>query len=181
MSTYNSSFTNSFFHRFRYPLQGIKSGFTLIELLVIITILGILTAVAIPSYLLYVRRARIAEAEVFLNGIRRGQEIHRLDQGGYATEGNVVSGDEFSRVAAGNSVGIVTTNGTMAGLIDQLQVNLPAGIASRWQFATRPTFTIPPSVKIAVEGIDGSPVEKLGIYFDGAARGDVAVDTDPSI
>jgi prepilin-type N-terminal cleavage/methylation domain-containing protein len=181
MNTCDRLLTKIFLQQLKNKSQDLKSGFTLIEILVVIAIVGILTAVAIPSYLLYVQRSRISEAQVFLNGIRRGQEIHRLDRGSYATEGNVVGGDEFSRVEAGNSVGIVTTNGTITGLVGQLQVDLPPGIANRWQFATRPTFTSPPSVKIAVEGINGTPVERLGVYFDGASRQEVAVDKDPSI
>ncbi|MBS1154431.1 MAG: putative type 4 fimbrial biosis transrane protein [Proteobacteria bacterium] len=37
-------------------------GFTLIELMIVIAILGVLVAIAVPSYTGYVRRARLTEA-----------------------------------------------------------------------------------------------------------------------
>ena len=37
------------------------SGFSLIELMIVVTIMGILTAIAFPSYHDYVKRARFAE------------------------------------------------------------------------------------------------------------------------
>jgi len=39
-----------------------QSGFTLVEIMIAVVIIGILTAVALPSYSSYVMRARLAEA-----------------------------------------------------------------------------------------------------------------------
>jgi len=51
-----------------------QRGFTLIELMVTVAIVGILTAIAIPSYNSYVRRSRRADAIVALTGLAQQYE-----------------------------------------------------------------------------------------------------------
>lgn len=61
-----------------------QAGFSLIELMIAVVILGILTAVALPSYNGYVQRARLTEAFTALAGIQPGMEQHWANNRTYA-------------------------------------------------------------------------------------------------
>lgn len=54
-------------------------GFTLIELLVVIIIVGILSAVALPSFLNQGNKAKETEAVVNVGAINRAQQVFRAD------------------------------------------------------------------------------------------------------
>ncbi len=61
-----------------------SKGFTTIELLIGVAIVGILAAVAIPSFKGYVYRGRVTEAVTVLNEIKTRQEAYRSRFGNYA-------------------------------------------------------------------------------------------------
>ena len=68
-------------------MNGIKRqrGVTLIELVVVMVIIGILAAVAIPSYRNYVMRSQRSDAKDALLAIATQQEKHYLQCNRYAT------------------------------------------------------------------------------------------------
>ena len=60
-----------------------QRGFTLTELMIVVTITGILAALAIPSFQRYRYRARAWQAEEFLQSISLREEAYRAEFGRY--------------------------------------------------------------------------------------------------
>ncbi|MEM6433190.1 MAG: type IV pilin-like G/H family protein [Cyanobacteria bacterium P01_D01_bin.115] len=61
-----------------------EGGFTLIELLVVIIIIGILAAIALPSFLNQANRARETEASQAIGSLNRGQQAYYLEAVNFA-------------------------------------------------------------------------------------------------
>lgn len=60
-------------------------GFTTIELLIALVVLGLLMAIALPSYQSSLRKSRRVEAFNALTSIQQGQERHRSINPGFTT------------------------------------------------------------------------------------------------
>lgn len=84
-----------------------KKGFTLIEILVAVLIIGVISAIAVPSYMRSVERSKAVSPMTNLSAIARAQNSHKLATSHYTdniTNLDISLRDEESEdVAAGNT------------------------------------------------------------------------------
>jgi type IV pilus assembly protein PilA len=121
----NANFKAKFLQNFVSKKKG-NEGFTLIELLVVIIIVGVLAAIALPSFLNQIGKARGSEAKSSLGTINRSQQAYRLENNLFTDKLTFldarITGKFYSyAVTGGNSAagaGATTTpnNGTVDGL-----------------------------------------------------------------
>jgi type IV pilus assembly protein PilA len=78
-----------------YPQPLVDKGFTLVELLVVVIIIGILSAVGIPSLLSQTNRARQAEAKSTLASISRAQNSYFIENSNFVTDNSKIGALEL--------------------------------------------------------------------------------------
>ena len=121
-------------HALPAPRQGHAKGFTLIEIMVTVAIIGILAAVAMPSYTSYVARARRADARTQL--LQAAQFMQRF----YAAN------DQYDQDRGNNSI-----LGSSVGMPDSLRVS-PADGTALYQLNTAITTAGNYTASVTVSG-----------------------------
>jgi len=66
-------------------MKRVQQGFTLIELMIVVAIIGILAAVAIPQYKDYTAKAKAANLNTSVGGLKSAVAICIQEQGGVLT------------------------------------------------------------------------------------------------
>ncbi|MCC5601511.1 type IV pilin-like G/H family protein [Nostoc favosum] len=95
-----------------------NEGFTLIELLVVIIIIGILSAIALPSFLNQANKGKQSEAKQYSGSMNRAQQAYFLENGTFTTGLNSLGmgiksqTENYVYEIAGNA----TTTGTNIGV-----------------------------------------------------------------
>ncbi|MHC5768492.1 MAG: type IV pilin-like G/H family protein [Nostoc sp.] len=118
-------------------------GFTLIELLVVIIIIGILSAIALPSFLNQANKAKQSEAKTYTGSMNRAQQAFYLEQNKFAAQADF--GSLGLGIATETSNYIYTING--GGTANSSQVsNLAATV-----LATAPLKTYMGNVGVTTQ------------------------------
>ena len=143
-----------------------RSGFTLVELMIVVVIIGILAAVAVPSFRNYLLRARMSESTNFLGEIKQRQAQYQAEFGQYCAVSGVTWGNFAPRgVPDGDAVAWTGTPGQW----NQLGAN-PDG-AVRFVYAS--IAGLPGTTPPGGLGYDGSD-----FWFVSQAWGDLDGDGD---
>ncbi len=100
---------SSFIAKLQKRLRSEESGFTLIELLIVLVIIGILLAIAVPSYLGFKDRANKTAAQANVRSAVPAVEAFYSDNGTYATGGTpAFSLANLQLIDAGIKVAVVS-------------------------------------------------------------------------
>ncbi len=101
-------------------------GFTLIELMIVVAIIGILAAIAYPSYQSYVIKSKRADMMSEMHNIASEIESRKLAQGSYSTISTAVMSDFNSKSYPAQGTALYTVTVT------------PDPLTSNWTITAAP-------------------------------------------
>ena len=89
-----------------------EKGFTLIELLVVIIIIGILAAIALPSFLSQSNKAKQSEAKTYVGTLNKGQQAY------FTEKGQFVVANDIDRLGVGVKASTANYNYAITGTVN---------------------------------------------------------------
>jgi type IV pilus assembly protein PilA len=96
-----------------------NKGFTLIELLVVIIIVGVLAAIALPSFLNQIGKARGSEAKSNIGTINRSQQAYRLENNTMASSLGLLDAKVTGKFYAYTVAAIDANTATVRALVSE--------------------------------------------------------------
>jgi len=112
----NTTFKTKFLlHLNQKKAQTGEQGFTLIELLVVIIIIGILAAIALPSFLSQASKGKQAEAKQYVSSVNKAQMAFYTENNAFVT---TTDGAAWGSLAVGIKTQTTNYKYTLSGLGD---------------------------------------------------------------